>query len=512
MLRSAGLMGLATAFSRVLGFVRDGLIAVFYGTSPTAQAFVVAFRVPNLFRDLVGEGAANAAFVPVFSRVLAREGERSWTELARAVWARLLVGFIAASALGVLLSPIITRMVAPGFASDPALFHQTVGLMRILFPFLGLVAAAAFFMGLLNSIHHFALPSLGPAVLNVCMILGIFLWRPDGLGLAWGVIAGGIAQLAIQVPLLGRAGVSLKPVWTDHPGVGEIRRLLIPRAIGTAVYQGSVLVDTVFASFGSLVGAGGVASLYFANRFLHLPLALFGVSMAQAALPTLSRHVAAEDLSAVRATCLTALRSSLLIAIPSAAGLIVMGRPIIATLLERGAFSAEATEMTVAALRFYALGLGSFCAVKVLVNVLYAFHDTWTPVKSAAVSLGVNLVLNAVFIWPMRLAGLALATSVSSVWNCFQLYRAVRRRIGPMGDELGGWLTRVTAASAAMSGITWGIWTLGLARWAPAPRSLPEVGLLLAAITGGAVSFAAFCHLLQVEEIHRLLAWVFRKR
>ena len=502
MIRSAGRMGLATAFSRVLGLVRDWLIAVFYGTSPTAQAFVVAFRVPNLFRDLVGEGASNAAFVPVFSRIRTREGEASWVALAQAVWARLLIGFIGISALGVLLAPWIARIVAPGFRSDPVLLEQTVRLMRILFPFLGLVAAAAFFMGLLNSIHHFTLSSLGPAVLNICMIAGIFVWRPDAVGLAWGVIAGGIAQIAIQIPQLRHAGVKLRPVWKSHHGVSDIRRLLIPRALGTAVYQVDILVDTIFASFQQLVGAGGVASLYFANRFLQLPLALFGVSVAQAALPTLSHQAAAEDIPAVRATLLTALRSSLLITIPSAVGLMMMGQPIVATILQRGAFSPEATAQTVSALRFSALGLASICAVKVLVNVLYAFHDTWTPVRSAGIALAINLVLDSILVFPLRLGGLALGTAVSSTWNCLHLYRAVRKKLGPLGGELRSWLVRVTAASLGMGLISWAVWMSGR----------PSVVLLLAAVSCGAASFVAFCLGLRVEEIRQLLAWISRRK
>lgn len=509
MIFSAGIMSLATALSRLLGFVRDWLIAVFYGTSPTAQAFVVAFRVPNLFRDLVGEGAANAAFVPVFSRIRSREGAAVWAALAQAVWARLLIGFVVICAAGFLLSPWIARAVAPGFRSDPALMEQTVRLMRILFPFLGLVGVAAFFMGLLNSIHHFALPSLGPVLLNLCMIAGLLLYRPDAIGLAWGVIAGGLLQIAVQVPLLRRHGISLRWVWKNHPGVREIRQLLVPRAIGSAVYQGSVLVDTLFASFGQWVGAGGVASLYFANRFLHLPLALFGVSMAQAALPTLSHHAAREDQKAIRSTLLTALHSSLLVAIPSAVGLIVLGRPIIATLLQQGAFSPEATQMTVSALQFYALGLASFCAVKVFVNVLYAFHDTWTPVRSAAVSLALNLVLNALLIFPMKLAGLALATSLSSFWNSWSLYTAVRGRIGPMDRELVPWLGRVILASLGMGGVAWGIWSVGASF---EPTRVGQLLWLAGSILGGLGVLAGLGLLLRIEEIHRVRTWIWRRK
>lgn len=507
MLRSAGILGALTAASRVLGFARDALIAAVYGTSITAQAFVVAFRIPNLFRDLAGEGAANSAFVPVFSRTRLVEGKVSWAALAQAVWSQVLIGFIVVSALGVVAAPALVTVVAPGFRNDPALYDLTVRLTRVLFPFIGLIGIATFFMGLLNSIHHFTLPSLGPVLLNLCMIGGIFLWKPDAMGLAWGVIAGGVLQAAVQWPALVRAGVRLRFKFSRHPGVARIRRLLIPRMIGTGVYQISVLMDTIFASFSSLVGPGGIAALYFANRFLQLPMALFGISMAQAALPTLAQQAAENDLPAVRATCALALRSSFFVAIPSSIGLIFLGHPIIRTLLERAAFTPESTAVTVRALQWYAVGLTSMCAVKVLANTLYAFHDTWTPVRSAAVALAANVALNMVLVWPMKLAGLALATSLSSTANSLHLYVAVRRRIGPFDEGLAGWMARVTAASIGMGAIAWGVWmggseALGISH----PAAL--AALLVAAIASGMISFLGFGLLLGVEETRRIASFI----
>ena len=505
-LRSAGVMGTLTAASRVLGFARDSIIAAVYGTSATAQAFVVAFRIPNLLRDLAGEGAANSAFVPVFSRTRAVEGKESWTALAQAVWSQVLIGFIVISALGIVAAPALVFVVAPGFRNDPALYGLTVQLTRVLFPFIGLIGVATFFMGLLNSVHHFTLPSLGPVLLNLCMIGGIFLWKSDAMGLAWGVIAGGVLQAAVQWPVLLRAGVRLRFKFSRHPGVTRIRRLLIPRMIGTGVYQTSVLVDTIFASFRSLVGPGGIAALYFANRFLQLPMALFGISMAQAALPTLSRQAAENDLPAVRKTCALALRSSLFVAIPSSIGLIFLGHPIIRTLLERAAFTPESTAVTVRTLQWYAMGLASMCAVKVLANTLYAFHDTWTPIRSAAVALAANVILNGILVWPMKLAGLALATSLSSTANSLHLYRAVRRRIGPFDEGLAGWMARVTAASVGMGAIAWGVWVGGAeALGISHPAAL--AALLAASIASGMVSFLGFGLLLGVEETRRIASF-----
>jgi putative peptidoglycan lipid II flippase len=300
----------------------------------------------------------------------------------------------------------------------------------------------------------------------------------------------------------------------DHPAVGQIGRMLIPRVVGSSVYQVSVLIDTVFASFHQFVGPGGVAALYFANRFLHLPLALFGISMAQAALPTMAAHVAAQDLPAIRRTCLLALRSSLFIAIPAGIGLIVLGAPIIRILLQRGAFSFEATAMTVGALQGYAVGVASLCAVKVLANTLYAFHDTWTPVRSAAMALGLNVVLNLILIGPFKLAGLALATSLSSSFNMLHLYRAVCRRIGPMGRELKPWAWRVLAASVGMGLFVHGVWrmlipSMGLAPW----MGLAGSGALalLVTILLGIGTFFGLAWLLRIEESRRIAGWLSRR-
>lgn len=499
-------MGLWTAASRILGFIRDCLIAAAYGTSSTAQAFVVAFRIPNLLRDLVGEGAANSAFVPVFTRIRTQEGEASWVRLAQAIWFRVLVGFFFILGIGWVAAPFLVRLVAPGFRSDPALFELTVRLTRVLFPFVGLVAMAAFFMGLLNSIHRFALPSMGPVLLNLCIIAGLFLFRPDALGLAWGVIVGGFLQLAVQWPALRRAGIPLGLKRVNHPGVQQIGQLMVPRLLGTGVYQISVVVDTVFASFRGLVGEGGVASLYFANRFLHLPLALFGISMAQAALPRMSAQAAASDLEGMRRTCLLSLRSSLLIAVPASLGLLFLSHPIIHGLLERGAFSAESTRATAAVLQWYAVGIVALCATKVLANTLYALHDTWTPVRSASIALAANVVLNLLLVWPMGLSGLALATSLSATFNGLHLYRAVEHRIGPLSGELRGWLLRVAAAAVGMGSLSRGAWTVGIGATGESPLWIGT--WLLVAIGAGILSFFGLAFLLRIEEVLQGAQWL----
>jgi putative peptidoglycan lipid II flippase len=452
-MRSVGVVGFSTALSRILGFVRDWLIAFLYGTSEVAQAFVVAFRIPNLLRDMVAEGASNAAFVPVLSRTLAREGKESWRQLAKALWGRVVVFFVIVCGIGVWASRDLVRWVAPGLMSDPYTFGLAVDLTRILFPFIGLVGIWAFFMGVLNSVHRFALPALGPALLNLSMIVGMLLWRAEARGLAWGVMMGGVLQWILQVPALKKEGIPLTWGWQRHPAVREVGRMLIPRAVGSAVYQASVLVDTIFASFGHWVGAGGIAALYFAHRFLHLPLALFGVSMAQVTLPTVASQVAMRDGSGLRETVWTALKASWFVAVPSSVGLVVLAHPIIQTLLQHGRFSTHSVALTVGALQGYALGLCALCAGKIFANTLYAFGDTWTPVRSSAIALGLNIVLNLLLIRPLGLMGLALATSLSAIWNAFHLYRALFDRIGSPPLPWRRDLLKTLFASLAMGGL-----------------------------------------------------------
>ncbi len=508
-LRAAGTLGVATAASRVLGFARDWLIAVLYGTSLTAQAFVVAFRIPNLLRVLIGEGAANSVFVPVFSRIREREGNDSWMRLAQAVWVRLLIGAAAVSLIGIWVAPWAVRLIAPGFETDPALMALTVKLTRILFPFLGLVGVYAFLTGLLNSVRHFARPSLGPIVLNVCMITGILLWRQDAMGLVFGILAGGVLQIVIQRPALRRCGLELKLAMERHPAVSQIRKLLLPRMAGAAVYQGSVLVDTIFASFAAWVGPGGVAALYFANRFLQLPLALFGISLAQASLPAFSAQVASQQTAAVRSTFIETLRSTLFVAVPSTVGLMVMAQPIIQTLLEHGAFSSVSTQMTVAALSWYAVGLSSLCAAKVMINALYAFGDTWTPVRAAGIALSLNIILNLLLIRVMGLAGLALATSLSATWNALHLYRALRGKLGPLPAQMRGWAVKLMAAGAGMGILVWWIW--GLTPAAGSTMPLARAGWLGLTIATGTAGFFGLSAILGIEESRRTIRWLFRR-
>lgn len=505
---SSRTISLATAASRILGFVRDLLIAQLFGTGAQAQAFVVAFRLPNLLRDLVGEGAMTSAIVPVLSATKATRSPQAFWRLVQASCVKVTLVACLLGGAGVAAAPWLVRAIAPGFAGDPEKFALTVRLTRLLFPFITLVGLWAFLGGLLNSFHSFAMPAMGPVALNLMMIGGC-LWvaprvDPPVLGLAWAVLLGGGVQLAMLVPLAARAGFRWRWVWRD-PGAQEMTRLLAPRLIGTAVYQASVLFDTILASL-AIAGPGAVAALYFANRLVQLPLALFATASAQASLPMLSERAAVKDLATFRATMLSVLRMVLFESLPAAVGLLVLAGPIIQVCFQRGAFDRYSTLMTAQVLGCFALGLLAYAANKVLTSAFYAMKDTRTPVRLAAQALGVNVVLACGFLWPLHAAGLALATALSNSLNSWRLMRALERRLGaPLLSELLPPLSRMGSAALLMGLACWSAWR-GLDG-----RAAPAVGLSLV-IGIGMLVYGAACRLLRVEEASSILRWLTRLR
>ncbi|MDD5449281.1 MAG: murein biosynthesis integral membrane protein MurJ [Candidatus Omnitrophica bacterium] len=497
--KSAGVIGLATSLSRVLGFVRDIVIAGFFGTSLYAQAFVVAFRIPNLLRDLIGDGATNAAFVPVFTEELAKKGKKEFFDLTRVVFNILFIILLVLTVIGIFAAPLIVRMIAPGFISDPEKFRLTVTLTRLLFPFLILVGLWAYAMGILNTLGHFAAPAFGPCVLNLLMILCAVWFGENVFGLAAGVLAGGVLQLLIQFPPLYMKGWSLS--FTKrfaHPQAKKIGLLLIPRALGACVYQVNVFVSTILASLSGIVGEGAVAGLYYANRIWQLPLAIFGIALAQAALPAMSRQAAANDIEKLKGTLLFSLRALFFILLPASAGLMFLSAPITKTLFERGAFSAYSTSITASALFFYAIGLVACGGIKLLVSAFYSLQDTMTPVKAAAASLVLNLILNVALMGPLKIGGLALATSISAIFNCVVLYVMLKKKIGRIGiSTVVDSIIKISIAGLLM----------GLFCYA----ATLKVNVLIA-IALGAPLYFLISYLMDAREMKELLAWILRKK
>lgn len=505
LIKSTGIIGAATAVSRVLGFVRDIVIARFFGTAIYAQAFVVAFRIPNLLRDLIGEGATNAALVPVLTEELSKKGKKGFFDLAQVMLNIVFIILAVLTLVGIWASPVIVKLIAPGFTDDPEKFRITVLLTRILFPFLMLAGLWAYSMGLLNTLGYFASPACGPCVLNLSMILCASWFGENVIGLASGVLIGGVLQLVIQLPSLYRSGWKARLTANfTHPQARKIGILLIPRGLGACVYQVNVFISTILASLSSVVGEGAVAALYYANRVWQLPLAIFGIALAQAALPAMSRHVVADDMHKLKETTSFSLKVLILVLMPATVGLAVLRVPITRILFERGAFTAYSTSITADALLFYALGLVACGGIKILVSAFYSMRDTMTPLKTASASLVINIVLNIALMYPLRLGGLALATSLAALFNFIALYVLLERKVGDLGKALiMDSLVRVTLASIVMGSAI--LMTIRM------HRSITAIGLFGLIIMGIAV-FAASSYIFGVKEFKEGLAWISRKR
>ncbi len=433
--KAAGVVGAATLLSRLFGFIRDVVIAWFFGAGLSSDAFFVAFRIPNLLRRLFAEGSLSIAFIPVFTEYLTVKGRDEAFKLARAAMLLLSMILAVVAVLGVLLSPVIIKVIAPGFISSPEKFFLTVNLTRIMFPYIFFIGLVALCMGILNSLGHFAAPALAPVFLNIAMICSVFFISPymsdPVTGLAIGVLIGGVLQLALQVPFLIKKGLYFwQRVQIFHPGLKRIGVLMLPAVFGAAVYQINILVGTLLAS---LLPEGSVSYLYYADRLVQFPLGIFAIATATAILPSLSRQAASRDLEAVKATFAHAMKLVLFITIPSMVGLIILREPIVALLFKRGVFDSKAVQLTAYALLYYSIGLWAFSCVRIVVSTFYALQDTRTPVRIAVISIIANIVLGIILMGPLAHGGLALATSLASMLNLGLLIRALKIKLGPLG-------------------------------------------------------------------------------
>jgi putative peptidoglycan lipid II flippase len=441
--RRAGVVGAATMLSRVLGLIREQVMATLFGAGLATDAFNVAFRIPNLLRDLFAEGAMSAAFVPTFTETRAKGGDDQAWALARQLMAWLIAVLAVICALGFLFAPELVRLFAPGFTAVPGKHELTVLLTRVMLPFLPAVALAAAAMGLLNARGRFGVPALAPALLNVGMIAGGLLllplcdaWgQPRILAMAIGLVIGGAAQFLVQLPALSAEGFRFRLEWPRaHPGVARMAALMGPATIGLAATQINMLVTTVIAS---LLPQGSVSWLWYAFRLMQLPIGVFGVALATVSLPGLSQAAVERDMPALKATLSSALRLVFALTVPAALWLAVMAGPLVAMLYEHGRFGPADTTQTAGALLMYCIGLPAFAATGVLTRAFYALGETGTPVRASFVAVGVNLALNLLWVGPLRFLGLdhlglALASSVTSITNLVQLAWALRRRIGPL--------------------------------------------------------------------------------
>jgi len=453
LLRATSTVGAHTLLSRILGFVRDVVVARAFGAGEAADAFFVAFRIPNLFRRLFAEGAFNQAFVPVLSQARA-QGDEAVRDLAGHVAGALGMVLLAVTALGVLAAPALVWLFAPGFGDEPDKFRLTVAMLRLCFPYLLFISLTSLCAGLLNTYGRFAVPAFTPVLLNVTLIAATLLLAPHlqepVIALAVGVFVAGAVQLAFQLPFLARMGLLVRPrLSLAHAGMRRVAWLIVPGLIGVSVAQINTLINTVIASF---LREGSVSWLYYSDRIMEFPLGVFGIALATVILPNLSQEHAAGSPARFAATLDWGLRLVVLIATPAALGLALLATPILATLFQYGAFTASDVSHSSLSLVAFALGLPGFVAVKVLAPGYFARQDMRAPVRIAAVAVGANLVFNALLVPSLAHAGLALATAGAAWVNALLLYRGLARGgVHVPGAGWRRWWLQVGVASLAMS-------------------------------------------------------------
>ena len=504
--RSAGIIGTATLASRLLGLIRDQVLAYLFGAGNAMDAFNVAYRIPNLMRDLFAEGAMSAAFVPTFTRHLTLRGKADAWRLGNQLVNALLIITGSLVMLGIVFAEPLARLLASSYADIPGKLELTVFLTRIMLPFLTLVAIAAAVMGMLNSLNKFFAPALSPAMFNVGIIASAVLLVPlmPGLGLhpitaiAIGAIVGGIGQIVLQLPSLYREGYRYRPEFNpSDPGLREILRLIGPGTIAGAAVQINLLVNMVLATG---EGTGAVSWLSYAFRVMYLPIGIFGVSIATATLPAVSRHAAQDSTEGIRKTISNALRMMLVLNVPALVGLIVLAEPIVALIFERGSFLPSDTTSTTAALVFYAPGLIGYSAVRIAVPSFYAMRNSLTPTLVSIGAVVLNIVLNLILVRIMGFRGLALGTSIAALSNALVLLVLLHRRLG--GLEIGHILetgAKIVVAATLMGGAVWTVhtWLIDVLPGAGLVRRIIQV---FGSIAVGLVVLAVGARMLRIAE------------
>ena len=514
--KAASIIGMGTLLSRILGFLRDMVIANFFGAGMAADAFFVAFRIPNLWRRLVGEGSLTISFIPVYTEYLNQRSEEETKELTHIAFTVAGVFLLILTLLGILFSPLLIRVIAPGwFTRYPETFSLTVTLNRIIFPYLFFMGLFALCMGILNSVRHFFAPAFAPIFLNISIILSVLLFysafRKPVMTLALGVLAGGIIQFLFQLPFLLKKGVGFRFNFNlRHPAIKRIGSLMIPGLIGTAVYQLNVFVDTIFASF---LPRGSVSYLFYADRLMEFPLGIFAIAIGMASLPSLSGLASQGKMEEFKETLSFTLRLVSFISIPAMVGLIALKTPIINLLFQRGIFDYFATEMTAKALLCYSVGLWAIAGARTLAPAFYSLQDTWTPLKIALICLAANAILNAIFILftPLKHAGLALATSLSSILNLLLLFRKLGPRLGDMETKRNiHSLLRILFCSLPMGLVAYLICSLG--NWTTKGNVIEKALLLGTGIVAGLGVYLVCSYLMRNEEMRFLLKMMLKRK
>jgi putative peptidoglycan lipid II flippase len=509
--RAAGLIGIATFSSRILGFIRDMVLARLFGATPAADAFFVAYRVPNLLRELFAEGSMSSAFIPVFTEYRTLKTKRDAWELASATFTTLLTIVTAVTVLGIAAAPGIVWLLAPGFHDAPDKLVLTTLLTRIMLPYLLFISLAALAMGILNSLRAFAAPAFSPVFFNIFIIGCALFLSPlmphPIIGVAVGVVAGGAAQFAMQLPGLKMRGMLFGVLFQPtHPGVKRIGRLMVPSLLGLSVTQINITVSTILASFFS----GGPTYLFYGMRLIQFPLGIFGVALATAILPTLSAQAARGALDELRITLGFGLRMISFIILPAMLGLILLRQPIVHLFFEHGSFTREDTVATATAVLCYAVGLWAFAGVRIIVSAYYSLQDTKTPAITAACAVAANIVFSLVLMRSLEAAGLALATALASMMNVTILVALLNRRVGRVDwAAVGRSIVRVLTACAPVAVACWVV--AGAEVWAREGEWIAKSVMLFVGIGLSVAGYLAMHALLRSEELDVFLGMVKRK-
>jgi len=515
-LKSASIITLVTIVSRVLGYVRDQRIALLLGTTPAADAYVLAYRIPNLFRRLVAEGSMTASFIPVFSSYMREKSRKEVWEFAnRLFWTLALVAAVI-TVLGMVFSPSVVRL----FAGKNIAGIQAVELNRIIFPYLFFVSLAALAMGILNCFHVFGLPAATPVFLNLATIFFTFAivrnyFKDAATSIAVGVLVGGVLQFLIQVPLLVRKGMNFNfGISFSHPAIRDVARLMVPRLFGIGIGQINLLIDTRFAT-ASMMPEGSLAALYLADRVMELVLGGYAIAVATAILPMMSHHAAGKDYESLKKTLSFSVRIVAFITIPAALGLMILREPIIRVLFQHGQFVAESTRLTARALLYYSIGLPALASVKLIVPAFYSTRDTKTPVIIASISLVINIVLNIVFIqfFYKRVlnGGPALATALATFFDFFALFVIFRIRYGAMGTmEILRSFSKIFLCAGIMGVACW--FGNYYTTFTIHSRFLVQLLVFAGLITGATVLYLVLAWIFRCHEIEEVYGIATRRR
>jgi len=499
-----------TLLSRILGLVRDVVFARFFGASIVMDAFFVANKIPNMLRRFSAEGAFSQGFVPIMARYREKHSHDEARQFVDAVAGTFGLILFFVTLVGVVAAPILVYLFAPGFVDGDGRFDLATAMLRFTFPYLFFISMVAFAGGILNTYGRFAAPAFTPVILNVVLI-GFAIWvaptlEEPGMGLAYGVFAGGVVQLLYQIPFLSKVNAIPRPKWKPrHAGVRRAGKLMLPAVFGSSVAQINVLISSIIAS---MLGVGKISFIYYSDRLMEFPLGLFGIALATVTLPHLSRQHATNSVTEFSNTVDWSLKLVFLIAIPSAIGLALLAEPLVASIFYGGEFSEYDLEMTAISLQAFSFGLIGFSLVKILAPAYFAREDTRTPVKVGLVALLTNVILSLSFAYLLTKmeydashAGLALATSIAAILNAWLLYAGLRRnKIVQHGAGWGVLLIRIMAANAAMIAVIL-YFERPLAFWLSA-ETLAKAGWLALTVTASAVVYFVFLWLVGVRPAH----------